>query len=475
MAESADQDGPATSIAVIVLAAGAGTRMKSHTPKPLHKVAGLPMLEHVLRAVEQLNPPQVVVVASPELDVAIRTADLGDRHTVVVQHPPRGTGDAVVIGLQAVCAAESALIVYADHPLVASSDLQALITKFQTELALVGVMTCVVDDAAGYGRIERDESKTPVAIVEQVADDPKQRDGPIEINSGIMVLGAAWASQALLELPPNPVKNELFLTDLVAIAAKAEDHPCPVVTVSGPASTLIGVNDRAELAVADDAMRHRIRTAHMRAGVTVVGPETVFIDADVSIGADTTILPNSMIHSGVSIGERCIIGPRTSLERANVGDDSQVEASVVRDCQIGRFCHVGPFSHLRDGTILADHVHIGNYVEAKNATFATGVRAGHVSYLGDASIGESTNIGAGTVTCNFDGVDKHHTVIGANAFIGSDSMLIAPLMIGDRASTGAGSVVTRDVEPGVTVVGMPARPIRRRGVKTASQNTGEGV
>jgi bifunctional UDP-N-acetylglucosamine pyrophosphorylase/glucosamine-1-phosphate N-acetyltransferase len=200
----------------------------------------------------------------------------------------------------------------------------------------------------------------------------------------------------------------------------------------------------------------------MENGVTIVGADTVFIDSDVTIGRDSTLLPFSMLLAGTSVGQRCTIGPQTTLERAGIGDDSLVEYSVIRESAIGASCHVGPFSHLRGGTILDDHVHIGNFVEAKNAHFASGVRAGHMSYLGDASIGESTNIGAGTVTCNFDGVDKHRTEIGANVFIGSDSMLVAPLTIGDGAITGAGSVVTKDVAPGMTVVGIPARPIRRR-------------
>ena len=226
-----------------------------------------------------------------------------------------------------------------------------------------------------------------------------------------------------------------------------------------------GVNDRAELAVVASAMRRRINETHMRQGVTIIGAGSVFIDADVTVGAETTILPNTMLTGQTSIGSGATIGPHSTIESSVIGDGTLVEASFVRSSRVGSDCHIGPWSHLRSNVIVDDGVHIGNFVEIKNSHLKSGVRAGHVTYLGDSTIGEQTNIGAGAITCNFDGVEKHPTTIGANVFIGSDSMLVAPLTIGDGAATGAGSVVTRDVEPGAKVVGVPARPIRRNKVE----------
>ncbi|MBX3071825.1 MAG: bifunctional UDP-N-acetylglucosamine diphosphorylase/glucosamine-1-phosphate N-acetyltransferase GlmU [Thermomicrobiales bacterium] len=432
--------------------------MKSDLPKPLHPVAGLPMLAHVLDIAESLTPDEIVVVASPDLLQRDESEVLRSRARFVVQDPPRGTGDAVLQALSTLAPSGKALIVYADHPLVAPGDLRTLIDA--AEAARVGLLTCVVDDAAGYGRIERDDNGVPVAIIEKVADDPARRAGRTEINSGVQLLDVAWATETLRILPPNPIKNEVFLTDLVAVAYESDARS--VVAVEGSPETLLGVNDRAELAVVDMVLRRRIAVDLMRAGVSILGPETVFIDAGVDVGAGTVIRPNSLLTAGTKIGRECVIGPFATIEGSTVGDRSVVEASFVRSSTIGSDCHVGPWSNLRNDVLLDDHVHVGNFVELKASHLHSGVRAGHVSYLGDASIGEETNIGAGTITCNFDGTEKHRTTIGARAFIGSDTMLVAPLTVGDDAATGAGSVVTKDVNPGATVVGIPARQIRRQ-------------
>jgi bifunctional UDP-N-acetylglucosamine pyrophosphorylase / glucosamine-1-phosphate N-acetyltransferase len=444
-------------LGVIVLAAGAGTRMRSELPKPLHRVAGAPMVEHVVRTVESLGTDRIVIVGSPALAAGLPFDQFGCQ--VAEQPVPSGTGDAARIGLEALDGLRYALVVYADHPLLVADDVRVLVDAARSAEALVGVMTCTVDDAAGYGRIERDEDERITGVVELVDDDTAMRSGSVEINSGVMILDVVWARETLRTLPENPIKHEVFLTDLVSAASRAGGSSA-VVSVAGDKGALIGVNDRVELATVDTLMRRRIREIHMRNGVTILGPESVFIDIDVAIGEDTSILPNTSIGRGSTVGANCVIGPGTVVESSEIADGAVIEQSVIRGSRIGEQTHVGPFSHLRGGSHVDSGVHIGNFVEIKNSSLARGVRAGHMSYLGDATIGEGTNIGAGTVTCNFDGVAKHRTTIGANVFVGSDSMLVAPLEIGDGAVTGAGSVVTKDVEPGARVVGIPARPMR---------------
>ena len=449
-------------VALVVLAAGAGTRMRSALAKPLHPVAGLPMLEHVLRAGAGADPETTVVVASPTTRDAV--IGLGRRDlTVVVQDPPRGTGDAVRNALEATGDAAWVVVLYADHPLLTAPVVADLIAAARDRRARVAVLTCLLDDAAGYGRIARDAAGRPERIVERADDDPALRQGVCEINSGMMALDAAWARARLATLPPSPVSGEWYLTDLVDIAVResAGDGAWPVTTVAGDAEIALGINDRVQLAAVEGAMRARIRRGHMLAGVTIMAPETVQIDADVVIGADSTIHPGSILRLGTVIGAGCTVGPYAVLERATLADGAKVVSSTVRDSRVGAGSDVGPYTHLRGGTIVESGVHIGNFVEMKNTTIESGAKAGHVSYLGDARIGAGANIGAGTVTCNYDGIGKHRTDIGAGAFIGSDTMLVAPVSIGDGARTGAGSVVTKSVAAGETVVGIPARPIRR--------------
>jgi bifunctional UDP-N-acetylglucosamine pyrophosphorylase/glucosamine-1-phosphate N-acetyltransferase len=275
-----------------------------------------------------------------------------------------------------------------------------------------------------------------------------------------MVLDRAWAAEALRNLRPNPRKNEFFLTDLVALAAA--DNAESVTAVDGSNDVLIGINDRNELAIADAHLRARKRLRLMCEGVTLVLPESNLIDLDVAVGRDTTIGPGCVLESGTRIGAGCRIGPHAVLRASIIGDRVRIESSTVEHSSIDADSDVGPYSHLRHGTQIGTGVHIGNFAELKSATISEGVRIGHFSYIGDASLGAEVNIGAGTVTCNFDGVAKHRTEIGAGAFIGSDTLLVAPVTIGEGARTGAGAVVNRDVATGATVVGMPARQIRRK-------------
>jgi bifunctional UDP-N-acetylglucosamine pyrophosphorylase / glucosamine-1-phosphate N-acetyltransferase len=452
-------------IALVVLAAGAGTRLSSALPKPLHPVAGLPMISHVLRAAEAVQPVAHVIVASHALAQSAFGREAAETMRVVVQDPPQGTGDAVRVAVSELGDdVDWILVLYADHPLVTGEILRSLVEQATATRPLVSLLTCEVDNAAAYGRIERDAEGLVCAIIEAVDDDPSARVGSVEINSGIMLLDASWARDGLTRIPRNKRKHEYFLTDIVGIAVQEASAKRPaVMTLLGDPAILVGVNDRVEQAVADAALRDRIRRDAMLSGVTLVGPETIFIDADVAIGSDTTILPYSYLLAGTTIGQRCSIGPTAFIERSEIGNDVRVTASFVRNSAIRDGSDVGPYSHLRNGTVVESGAHIGNFAEIKASHVESSVRIGHFSYLGDASIGEGTNIGAGTVTCNYDGTAKHRTEIGSNAFIGSDTMLVAPVVVGDGSATGAGSVVTKDVPPGAKVVGVPARAIRTKG------------
>ncbi|HEX5497888.1 MAG TPA: bifunctional UDP-N-acetylglucosamine diphosphorylase/glucosamine-1-phosphate N-acetyltransferase GlmU [Thermomicrobiales bacterium] len=449
-------------VAVVILAAGAGSRMRSALPKPLHPVAGLPMAAHVVDAAAGAAPGRTILVVGPQTrDLAARLG-LADDLITVVQETPRGTGDAVRVALPAVGDARCVVVLYADHPLLEAKTVASLVETARTSGARATILTTTLDDAAGYGRIARDAAGNVTRIVERADDDLALRAGRVEINSGMMALDADWARAALASLAPSPATGEFYLTDLVAraVSEHAAGAAWPVATVEGPDDVARGVNDRIELAEADGRLRRRIRDTLMRAGVSFVGPQTSFIDARVGIGPDTTIHPFTIVAAGTTIGAGCEIGPHAVIRGSRIGDGVTLRGATLDGAIVGAGADVGPYSHLRPGSTLGERVHIGNYVEVKNSRLGDDAKSGHFSYLGDADIGPGANIGAGTITANYDGERKHPTVIGARAFIGSDTILRAPVTIGDDARTGAGSVVTKDVPAGATAVGVPARIVR---------------
>ncbi len=439
--------------------------MNSTLPKPLHPVAGVPMVQRVLRAGMGADPRVVAVVVSPETCEVISALETEMPVVTVVQDPPRGTGEAARLALDALPDVDRAVVLFSDNPLLEAQHMRDLVQRATQTGALVTILTANVRDAAHYGRIVRDAGGNPVAVAEKKDDDPSLRTGQdVEINSGIMVLDAAWARHTLQELPPNPVSGEYYLTDLIAaaVAARPDHARWPVETVTAPITAALGVNDRLELAEAENLAWARNRERAMRAGVTMRLPDTIIIDDDVEIGPDSVILPNTMLLGRTRIGRGATIGPGAVIKDSLLGNDVVVRNSTLTDVEVGDGSDVGPYTHLRGGTRVAGGVHIGNFAEIKNSDLASGVKVGHFSYLGDARIGAGTNVGAGTITANFDGVHKHRTEIGERVFLGSDTILRAPVRLGDDARTGAGAVVTRDVEPGATVVGVPARLIRRK-------------
>jgi bifunctional UDP-N-acetylglucosamine pyrophosphorylase/glucosamine-1-phosphate N-acetyltransferase len=440
------------SLSIVVLAAGQGTRMKSTRPKVVHEVAGEPMLRHVLAVARQLAPARMVVVVGYGAD-QVRAA-VGNGVEFMVQAEQLGTGHAVLQardGLAGV--AETVMVLYGDTPLITPQTLGRLLEHHQATRPALTALTCHMPDPTGYGRVLRDARGRVLGVVEEAAATPEQR-ALTESNMGFYCFDDGWLWDRLERLPLS-AGGEYYLTDLVESAVR-EGSPVETVLADDPVEVQ-GINTRLQLAEVEARLHDRIRRRWMLDGVTLIDPATVWIDAGVEIGVDTIIYPNTYLKGHTVVGRECQLGPDTWIEDSILGDRCQVRFSVFEGATLEDDVDVGPFAHLRTGAHLARGVHLGNFGEVKNSTLGRGTKMGHFSYVGDATIGEDVNIGAGTITCNFDGVRKHRTVIEDGAFIGSDTMLVAPVRVGAGAKTGAGSVVTRDVPAGALVYGVPAR------------------
>jgi bifunctional UDP-N-acetylglucosamine pyrophosphorylase / glucosamine-1-phosphate N-acetyltransferase len=438
--------------------------MRSQSPKHIHPVGGVPIVERIIRAGMAIAPERLFAVVSPALHELPSMLSMDGEFEIIVQDPPRGTADAVRHALDAAPDVDFLVSLLGDSPLLTGDLVARLMSGAAESRARITILTCALPDAAAYGRINRDEHGRVTNIVEAKNDDPKRREGVTEINSGIMVLDASWAREALERLPLDAVTNEYLLTDVVAMAASehVDGETWPIETVVAPASVALGVNDRLQQAEADAILRQQTRERLMCGGVTIIGPETVFIDDQVEIGTDTTILPHTIITGTTTIGSGCRIGPHSVIDHAVIGDNVTVQSSTIEHSTMRDGSDAGPYAHIRGGSDIGPGTHIGNFAELKNSTIGPDAKSGHFSYLGDATIGARVNIGAGTITANYDGEKKHRTTIEDDVFVGSDSVLVAPVTLGADARTGAGSVVTRDVAPETTVVGVPARPIARR-------------
>ncbi len=444
-------------ITAILLAAGQGTRMKSSLPKVLHPVAGKPMLWHALRAIQQSTTEKPVVVVGHGADKV--TAWLGESAQTVLQEPQLGTGHAVMQAESMLKGKTDLVIVcYADMPLLRGETLQQLVETQKKNSGPISMLTVVADDPRGFGRIIRKSDGSVEAIVEEYVATPEQLQVK-ELNVGGYCFDANWLWDSLQRIPKNPKKGEYYLTDTIELATK---DGLPVqATVMDNLEETIGVNTRIHLAEVGAAMRQRINEGHMLDGVTMIDPASTYIEADVTIGKDTTLMPNTYLHGKTEIGEGNLIGPNTIIRDTKIGNRCKILASVLEGAVLEDDVDMGPFARLRKGAHLGNHVHMGNFGEVKDSHLAEGVKMGHFSYIGNAQIGANTNIGAGTITCNYDGEKKHATEIGEDVFIGSDTMLVAPLKIGDGARTGAGAVVTKNVADDTLVVGMPARAIKK--------------
>lgn len=439
----------------VILAAGQGTRMRSALPKVLHALLGRPMAWYALEAARQATGAQPVMVVGHEAETVQRA--LGDQARFVVQEPQLGTGHAVAQARPLLQErAGSVLVTYADMPLLRAETLTRLMQAQESHAGPITMLTVVADDPRGFGRVVRNSAGQVQAVVEEPQATPEQL-AIRELNVGVYCFAADWLWEALERIPLSP-KGEYYLTELVGIAVA--DGLSVQALVAEDLSEMIGINTRVHLAEAEAVLRRRINREWMLAGVTLVDPATTYIEPGVTLGRDTVVWPNSYLQGDTHIGEACTIGPNTIVRDTRMGDRCKVLASVLESAVLEDDVDMGPFGHLRKGAHLAQGVHMGNFGEVKDSYLGAGTKMGHFSYIGNATIGPDVNIGAGTITCNYDGVNKHPTEIGAGVFIGSDTMLVAPVKLGEGSRTGAGAIVTKDVPPHTLAVGMPARAIR---------------
>jgi bifunctional UDP-N-acetylglucosamine pyrophosphorylase/glucosamine-1-phosphate N-acetyltransferase len=448
-------------LSAVVLAAGEGTRMKSALPKMLHPLCGRPMLLHVVDALVALPIDRIVVVVGHGAERVTKTLQeqLATETPIefVEQRVQRGTGDAAAVALTASGfdddGEDDLIIVPGDTPLLRPETLAALARAHRASDAAVTMVTAI-SDPYGYGRVVRDDHGSVLRIVEE-ADATDEERAITEWNPSIYCFRRGLLAPALRRLSPENAQGEYYLTDAVGVLRET-GHQVAAIPADDPAEA-VGVNDRAQLAAAERELRRRINDAWMRQGVTMTDPERTYIDTTVELESDVTLRPGTILEGRTVVGGRSEIGPDSHLVDTIVGDDVVIRQSVAVEAEVGDECAIGPFAHLRPGTRLGARVRIGNFVETKNADVHDGAKANHLSYLGDVEVGEGANIGAGTITANYDGREKHRTTIGRRVRTGSNTVLVAPVAVGDDSLTGAGAVVTRDVPPSSVAKGVPAR------------------
>jgi bifunctional UDP-N-acetylglucosamine pyrophosphorylase/glucosamine-1-phosphate N-acetyltransferase len=468
---------PAKDLAVVILAAGKGTRLKSSLAKVLHRAGGRPLVEHVVAACAPLKPRKTVVVVGHQAEQVSAVVEPLDAESVL-QQPQRGTGHAMQVARRALGSAKFAVVLPGDAPLIRTETLRSMIAAHREAKAAATILSAVVSDPSGYGRILRKSETAVQAIVEESQLTEEQRDLN-EINSSIYCFTLEKLWPALAQVKPDNRHRELYLTDAVAVLA-AKNETVLAHVVSDPREAL-GCNTRADLAEVDRIFREWKRVSLMKDGVSMQLPETVLIDPDVTVGEDTVLEPCVQLLGKTKIGQRCTISTGSVLSDMILGDDVLVEPHcVAAQSRLDDGAIIGPFARLRPGTHLKDGARAGNFVEMKKAVIGEGTKVPHLTYLGDTHVGPKTNIGAGTITCNYDGFQKHPTNIGKGVFIGSDSTLVAPLRIGDGAYVAAGSTITENVPPdGLGIargrqVNKPRWASRKRRELAASEHSSKG-
>ena len=445
----------------VVLAAGQGQRMVSRKPKPLHQVCGKELIRYPVELLQELGIGRILLVVSP-VNAGLIHDLLGDDVDYLIQPTPQGTGDAAAMAVAALPEdVEHLVVLGSDSPLIRPESVRQLVERHLAQENDMTMLTAAGMLAPDLGRVVRDEAGEVAGLVE-ASEWEGDKFAPAEVNAGVYCFNRSWLDGSLAYVYPSP-NGEKYLTALVGMGTAAGSRIDALP--SEMPEEIFGVNDRVQLAQVEAIKRWQICEGWMRAGVTIQDPASVFIDAAVAIGQDTVIRPNTMLLGRTVIGEDCEIGPNSVVQNSRVGHRCRIIASMVEESTLEDEVDIGPFSHLRPAAHLERGVHIGNFVEVKESRLGAGTLAGHFSYLGDAAIGANVNIGAGAITCNYDGRDKHRTTIGSGAFIGCDTMLVAPVTVAADAATGAGSVVTKDVPQGLLAVGVPAR-IRPRKPQT---------
>ena len=444
-------------VATIILAAGQGTRMKSDLPKVLHPLNGKTLVEYSIRAAAGLDSERTIVVIGNGSELVQQV--VGSRAQFAIQQERLGTAHAVLAAEDALRGfAGLVVVISADMPLLTTKTLKTLVEQQAGNQGQLTLLTVRSNNPRGFGRILRAETGDVVGIIEEAQASPEQMKID-ELNVGAYCFDAAWLWPSLKQIELSPT-GEYYLTDIVAVAVK-EGQTVQALMVDDEEETL-GINNRIHLAEAERIMRRRVNQDFMLAGVSMIDPERVYIHDTVEIGQDTIIYPNTRLTGSTKIGSGCEIGPDTFISDSTIGDHCHLLASVIEGAVVEDEVGMGPFCHLRKGAHLGRGVHMGNFGEVKDSHLHAGVKMGHFSYIGNAVIGEDVNIGAGTITCNYDGEHKNLTEIGEGAFIGSDTMLVAPVKIGRGAKTGAGAVVTHDVADHEVVAGVPARPLKKK-------------
>lgn len=444
--------------------------MKSRLPKVLHPICGQPMLRYVIDAAREATGDKPIVVYSPQ--TAQICEAFADEADFALQAEPRGTGDALRAGVEALPAHVTEIVVLSgDVPLIAAESVEHMLSARREAGAAMALATFEAEDPTGYGRVMARVTGAVERIVEEKDATDAEREIAL-INAGLYAFDRAWLAATLPRIKPSSTTGELYLTTLVELAGAEGRHAIAVEPPDGSdwASELAGINDRSDLAEIQLYLQYEILQRHMEDGVTFHDPGSAVVDATVSIEADVTIEPNVILRGGTHIGADTVIRAGSQIIDSTIGERCTIWASVVESSTVGNDVRIGPFAHLRAGCEVGDGAEIGNFAEQKNTRFGARSKQHHFSYLGDAEIGEDVNIGAGTITANYDGRRKHRTIIGSRAFIGSDTILRAPISVGEGSYTGAGSVVTRDVPPGKLAVGVPAR-IRERREQSGTEET----